>query len=384
MTFYKSFLISLIVLLILGLTFMAGYILHDQLSSAKNFPVLNESYQILTTHGLNEIPTPPALEYGMIRGMLQSYDDPFTVFVEPAQQELQTDSLQGSFGGIGVRIEKDDRGKWRIYPFPDGPAAQAGIQQAAYLLAIDQLQLNSDTNLDKIQAALRGPVGSKVSISISEVSSLVPAIFTLRRAEIQLPSATWRSPPDNRQIGILEVNLIASNTAKELERGFLELQNSGAKEFILDLRNNPGGLLESAIEISRLFLKDGVIMQQQYRGKEIETFRVDHPGKLSDIPLIVLINQNSASAAEIIAGALQAHHRAKLVGTPSFGKNTIQLVFDLPGGAALHVTSAKWWIPGNDLPQNGQGLQPDVLINKESDNGSDPVLKSAVQMFANK
>jgi carboxyl-terminal processing protease len=384
MTFYKSFLISLIVLLILGLTFMAGYILHDQLSSAKNFPVLNESYQILTTHGLNEIPTPPALEYGMIRGMLQSYDDPFTVFVEPAQQELQTDSLQGSFGGIGVRIEKDDRGKWRIYPFPDGPAAQAGIQQAAYLLAIDQLQLNSDTNLDKIQAALRGPVGSKVSISISEVSSLVPAIFTLRRAEIQLPSVTWRSPPDNRRIGILEVNLIASNTAKELERGFLELQNSGAKEFILDLRNNPGGLLESAIEISRLFLKDGVIMQQQYRGKEIETFRVDHPGKLSDIPLIVLINQNSASAAEIIAGALQAHHRAKLVGTPSFGKNTIQLVFDLPGGAALHVTSAKWWIPGNDLPQNGQGLQPDVLINKESDNGSDPVLKSAVQMFANK
>lgn len=384
MTFYKSFLISLIVLLILGLTFMAGYILHDQLSSAKNFPVLNESYQILTTHGLNEIPTPPALEYGMIRGMLQSYDDPFTVFVEPAQQELQTDSLQGSFGGIGVRIEKDDRGKWRIYPFPDGPAAQAGIQQAAYLLAIDQLQLNSDTNLDKIQAALRGPVGSKVSISISEDSSLVPAIFTLRRAEIQLPSVTWRSPPDNRRIGILEVNLIASNTAKELERGFLELQNSGAKEFILDLRNNPGGLLESAIEISRLFLKDGVIMQQQYRGKEIETFRVDHPGKLSDIPLIVLINQNSASAAEIIAGALQAHHRAKLVGTPSFGKNTIQLVFDLPGGAALHVTSAKWWIPGNDLPQNGQGLQPDVLINKESDNGSDPVLKSAVQMFANK
>jgi len=384
MTFYKSFLISLIILLTLGLTFSAGYLLHDQLSLIKNFPVLDEAYQILKSHGLKEIPTQPALEYGMIRGMLQTYDDPYTVFVEPAQQELQSDSLRGSFGGVGVRIEKDDQGMWRIYPFPDGPAAQAGIQQGAYLLAIDHLQLNPETNLGKIQAALRGPVGSKVSISISEDSSLEPTLFTLRRAEIQLPTVTWRIAADTFQVGILEVNLIASNTAQELERGFQELQKSGAKEFILDLRNNPGGLLESAIEISRLFLKDGVVMQQQYRGKEIETFRVDHPGQLSDIPLIVLINHNSASAAEIIAGALQTHHRAMLVGTPSYGKNTIQLIFDLPGGAAIHVTSAKWWIPGSDLPQNGQGLQPDILVNKESDNGTDPVLKSAVQIFTSK
>lgn len=272
---------------------MAGYLLHDQLSSVKNFPVLNEAYQILTTHGLNEIPTPPALEYGMIRGMLQSYDDPFTVFVEPAQ-------------------------------------------------------------------------------------------FTLRRAEIQLPSVTWRNAADTPQVDILEVNLIASNTIQELEQGIQELQKSSASKFILDLRNNPGGLLESAIDISRLFLKDGVILQQQYRGKGVETFQVDHPGQFSDIPLIILINQSSASAAEIIAGALQAHHRAILIGTPSFGKNTIQLIFDLPGGAAIHVTSAKWWIPGSDLPQNGQGLQPDIFVSTESTNGTDPVLKSAVQMFADK
>ncbi len=142
-----------------------------------------------------------------------------------------------------------------------------------------------------------------------------------------------------------------------------DLQQRGATAFVLDLRDNPGGLLDAGVDIARLFLKEGSVMQQQYRGQEVKTFEVEKPGPLADLPLAVLINHGSASAAEIAAGALQAHRRATLIGEPSYGKDSIQLVFTLQDGSSLHVTSAQWWIPGLQKPVGEQGLQPDILID---------------------
>jgi len=134
------------------------------------------------------------------------------------------------------------------------------------------------------------------------------------------------------------------------------------------LRNNGGGLLDAGIETARLFLDDGVVITQQYRGRDPEVFRVEKRGALADIPLVVLVNHNSASAAEIIAGALQAHGRAELVGTPTYGKDTIQLVFDLEDGSSLHVTAAHWWLPGMESGIAGQGLQPDWPVQEDPNN----------------
>ena len=150
--------------------------------------------------------------------------------------------------------------------------------------------------------------------------------------------------------------------------------------FVIDLRNNPGGLLDAGVNIARLFLKDGDVLAQQYRGQEVETFQVEQPGSLSDLPVVILVNHGSASSAEIIAGALQVHQRAYLVGESTFGKDTIQLVFNLSDSSSMHVTAARWWIPGLEPPVGGNGLQPDVLIDPTaSPNDPDPILQAGIE-----
>jgi carboxyl-terminal processing protease len=143
------------------------------------------------------------------------------------------------------------------------------------------------------------------------------------------------------------------------------MQSRGASAFVLDLRENFGGLLKAGVDTARLFLHDGVIIQQQYRGKGMETFRVEKPGPLAGIPMVIFVNGHTASAAEIIAGSLKAQGRAKVIGSPTFGKDTVQLIFDLEDGSSLHVTAAHWWVPGLEPPLAGHGLQPDILVEEE-------------------
>jgi carboxyl-terminal processing protease len=204
----------------------------------------------------------------------------------------------------------------------------------------------------------------------------------MQRAEISLPSVTARLDSDRPEVGIVDINLIAASTADEILQAVEALQSRGAVFFVIDLRDNPGGLLTAGVEIARLFLKDGAVIEQQYRGQEVESLAVNQPGPLSEIPLVVLINPDSASAAEIIAGAIQAHQRALLAGLPSRGKDTIQLVFELEDGSSLHVTAAHWWVPGLSQPVGGQGLQPDLLTNPGADPaGRDETLQEAIRVL---
>jgi carboxyl-terminal processing protease len=233
-----------------------------------------------------------------------------------------------------------------------------------------------------VQSAIRGPSGQSVRLTIGRPPDYTPQQITIRRAQIPEPSVTWHLEPLDPRLGVIAVNLIASSTHDEIQRAVQDLQARHAAYFVLDLRNNPGGLLSAGVDIARLFLKDGLIMQQQYKGKSVETFRADTPGPLDSIPLVVLVNHNSASAAEIIAGALKVNQRARLIGEPTFGKDTVQLVFDLQDGSSLHVTSAHWWIPGLDPPLGGNGLQPDIPIDSESGNAApDPYILAAIKAF---
>ena len=379
--FRRSFLVTFGLLLLVAVSFAGGYLLHDTIGGLQpGFPIFSQAYEILTRNGLKDLPAGPAPEYGMIRGLLQAYNDPYTIFVEPAQHELEGNALQGSFGGIGVNMEKDAQGNWLLYPFPDGPAQKAGVQDGDRLLAVEAMQITAETTAEAIQSAVRGPAGQRVSITIGRVPDFTPQTFEIRREEIPLPSVTWRLAPDEPRAGIVQVNLITAQTAEEIQRAVEDLQGRGAQDFVLDLRNNPGGLLTAGVDIARLFLKDGVVIQQQYRGRDVETFEVKKPGPLADLPLIILINKGSASAAEIVAGSLQARQRARLVGEASYGKDTVQLVFDLKDGSSLHVTSARWWVPGLEPPLGGVGLQPDVPVQPAADpNGPDPAVQAAVQ-----
>ena len=327
------------------------------------------------------MPASPALEYGMIRGMVQAYGEPHTVFLEPVQTELESNSLAGKFGGIGVRMGRDAQGYPVLYPFPDGPAIKAGVQDGDRLIAVEDQPVTLDTPDDIIQAAIRGPVGQKVALTLVRAPDFNPQKISIERAEIPLPSVTWHAEPAEPRLGIIEINIIAASTPQEIQKAVKDLQSRGATHFALDLRNNGGGLLDAGVNTARLFLKDGDVIQQQYRGQALKAFPVERPGPLVDIPLVVFVNQNTASASEIIAGALQAHKRAQLIGSTTYGKDTIQLVFNLKDGSSMHITAAHWWIPGLDLPRSGKGLHPDIPLAADNPDPRAPIQAAIQTLF---
>lgn len=380
MKFTRSFFFTFSLFLLAVSAFASGYLVRMLAEPNADFPLLAQAYDILQDHGIKELPASRQIEYGMIRGMLLAYDEPYTVFVEPPQAELDSNALQGSYGGIGVSLGNDTDGFWVLFPFSESPAAVAGIQEGDRLLAVEDLQVEPGTNLDTIQSQIRGPVGSQVSLQVGRKPKYSPVEISVERAEIPIPSVTWHQDIDQANVGILDVNLIAASTADELLGAVQDLQKRGATHFVLDLRDNPGGLLTAGVDIARLFLSEGEVIQQQYRGQEVETFRVEKPGELADLPLAVLINQGSASAAEIIAGALKAQGRAPVVGFTSYGKDSIQLVFELEDDSSLHVTAARWWVPGLNEPAKGNGIQPDIPIDSSTNPEIlDAPLQAAVQ-----
>jgi carboxyl-terminal processing protease len=382
--FKRIYLITLAALLSLGIAFVAGFFTRGLLPSFDpSFPLLGQAFSLLKDHAYDPLPTGSALEHGMIKGMLQAYGDPYTTFFEPVQARLQSDSLQGSFGGIGVRLGKDAQDYPVLYPFPDSPAQKAGVKDGDRLLKVDNLVITPQTSTDDLQGAVRGKVGTIVKITVGRYPDYAPLEITIERAEIPLPSVTWHLDPSEARLGVIEINIIAASTADEIGNAIRDLQGRGATSFVLDLRDNGGGLLDAGINIVRLFLKDGDIIQQQYRGQDIVTYRVEKPGLFVDLPMVVLVNQNTASAAEIIAGALQAHKRALLIGSQTYGKNTIQLVYQLSDNSSLHITAAHWWIPGSEFPINGKGLEPDIPISPDN---TDPqaAIEAAIQaLFPN-
>lgn len=316
--------------------------------------------EIILENAIAEVPDEQQLEYGMIRGMVETLDDPYAVFVEPADHEIQTDQLHGNFGGIGVQLEKDTHNNWRIYPLPKSAAKEAGLQDGDILLQIGDLEITSDTTELAILAAIRGPIGRRVVVTVQRGG--VSETLRIRRESIAIPSVTWYVLPENPQIGMITINRLAETSAEEIQAGVEACEQQGATKFILDLRDNGGGLVKTGIEISQLFLEDGTIIHRLDKGAETSIVEVEEPGPLKDLPLVVFINANTASSAEMVAGALKAHQRATLIGQSTFGKTSIQYVFDLEDGSSIHLTSSTWWIPGVDFP-----LEPDISLKENAD-----------------
>ncbi len=255
----------------------------------------------------------------------------------------------------------------------------AGVLDADELILVDKLPVNQETSLDAIRAALRGPEGSKTEITIHRQPADLELSFSIRRESVPLPSVAWHVAPADDRVGIIEVNILAASTPDEILAGVKDLVDQGATHFLLDLRDNGGGLLDAGIDTARLFLKEGIVIEQQYRDQPTERFEVKSPGLLVEIPLAVLINGNTASAAEIIAGALQHQDRAILIGTPTYGKDSIQLVFNLEDSSSLHVTAARWWIPDLEFPTENHGLIPDIVV-EPGDGEVDLIVKAAVDV----
>lgn len=383
--FRRSFFLTLIAGGMLIAAFWAGYFVRDRQESPDDLPILLEARRLLLEHGYYPPPPDPSLEYGMIRGMLQAYNDPYTTFSEPAQHELTSNNLAGKFGGIGVQLQRDQEGYIVLIPIRDSPAFKAGIQEGDRLVQVDSQRIQQNTSVDTAQAALRGDVGSIVRITIQRPPEYQEFSYSIQRIEYILPSVNGYLSPLDARLGVIKVNIMAETTPAEISDTIIELQKRGAKAFALDLRDNFGGLLTSGVETARLFLSQGEIMREQYRDQEPRVYAVEKRGSFSEFPLVVLVNHNTASAAEITAGALQVHRRATLIGSQTFGKYTVQLVFELQDKSSLQVTSARWWIPGTNIgalqTDAAQGIVPDLIVADSPENGVDPAIRSAIEFL---
>jgi len=362
---------SLLVIVCLCLSYTAGfgiYRLWDELEQTRHpkpLGVFWEAWERIENYFYGELPSPRERTYGAIHETLAQLNDPYTIFVEPQPRELERDHMRGSYGGIGVALQCDTEGKIVLSPYPDSPAERAGIRDGDILLAIDGNAVSSELSLDDLRSQLRDEIGAVVTLTLSRPPT-PPFDIVITRDEIQVASVTWRILEQASDIGYIHIESFTERTSNEILLSLQELQQAKISGLILDLRGNSGGLIDSAIAIASQFLDDGDVLYHQMSREQERTSRVQRDGVAIDIPLAVLVNGETASAAEIVAGALQDHGRATLIGEPTFGKGSMQLVYDLSDGSSLHVTSAIWLTPGRHQIQ-GKGLTPDIYISRGED-----------------
>jgi carboxyl-terminal processing protease len=325
-----------------------------------------------------QVPSDTVRTYGAIRGMIEAYNDPYTSFFEPPATQQQSQQLAGKFGGIGSTVRRETDGRIVLSPFPDRPAAQAGVQEGDVLVKVGAQAITPEMTFDVISQLLRGEVGTPVTIGVLRATRALT--FTITRAEISVPSVTWRMLSEAPTMGYVAISIFAQPTKDELVRAIDDLRSKGATELILDLRDNGGGLLDSAIDVSSQFV-DGLVVIEARRTGGDRNFNASTTGAARDLPIVVLVNGNTASASEIVAGAIQDRQRGKLIGDQTYGKGSVQNILPLSDGSSLHVTVAQWLTP-NRRQITGKGLTPDVVIGRTPDDvnaGRDSQLAKAIE-----
>lgn len=322
--------------------------------------------------------------YGAISGMLSALDDPYTVFMTPKENKDFSQSLQGNFEGIGAEIGIRKNILTIIAPLESTPAKRAGLLAGDKILKIND-KTTMGLSVEEAVSLIRGPKGTEVRLTITRDSWDQAKEIKIVRDVINIPIAKLEmKEADGKAIAYLALYHFTENSVVEFEKAAQQILISRAQGIILDVRNNPGGYLESAAGIASWFLPKGKIVVTEDFGNSKKNEHVSEGiNKLSSYPLVVLINQGSASASEILAGALRDHQGVKLVGEKSFGKGSVQQVEQLAGGTSLKITVAKWLTPlGHSIME--EGLEPDVkveLTKEDIENSRDPQLDKALEML---
>src|SRR5262245_26891666 len=357
----KAFVIgSLLVVLTLSLGGSVASKSTESGATYEQLKLFTEVLSIVQNQYVDEVP-PRELIYSAIKGTLRGLD-PHSSFLDPeSYKEMQVET-SGSFGGLGIEITLRDDILTVVAPIEGTPAYRAGIQPGDRIVKIDGL-VTKDMQLSDAVKRMRGRPGSKVTVSVAREGWTEPKDFDITREQIRVQSV--RTHDLSNGIGYLRVRQFQEQTAHDVEAALEKFAKSGTKAMVLDLRNNPGGLLTSAVEVAEKFLEDGklvVYTEGRVRNQNMR-FSAHAKKPMSTIPMVVLINQGSASASEIVAGALQDYNRAVVVGTQSFGKGSVQTIIPLSDGSGLRLTTAKSFTPkGRSI--HGKGLAPDIVVEQ--------------------
>lgn len=320
---------------------------------------------------------PQKLYYGAIKGMVESLGDPYTSFLDPTQNKEFSSELSGTFTGVGIQLGVKDKQLIVIAPIDGTPAAEGDVRAGDIIYKIDDKEA-LNLSLPEAVNLIRGPEGSQVKITFIRESVESPLEKTLKRSVIQVKSVVLTQKDS---AAVIKINRFGDNTNVEWSSIVDEALKANSKYLVLDLRNNPGGRLQSSVEIISSFVDKGkvAVIQEDAKGNKMPLFTTED-GRLKNLKVVVLINKGSASASEIVAGALRDLRKIQLLGETSFGKGTVQEVEDLDGGAGLHLTTRKWLTPSS-LWVHEKGLEPDIKVDQDKNDPSrDPQLTKALEL----
>ncbi len=326
--------------------------------------------------------SPAKMVYGAIQGMVASLGDPYTVFLPPKEQQRSKEDLGGSFDGVGIQLGYKDGILAVIAPLSGMPAEKAGVRAGDLILKIED-QETTEVSLPEAVNLIRGPKGTTIKLTLQHDGESDSYEAAIVRDTIVVPSVEVeiQDAEGGRTVAHLKLTRFGERTDQEWQEAVSKILTSRPDGVILDLRNNPGGYLSGAVFIASEFLSQGVVVQQESADGHRETFSVNRRGSLLTFPLVVLVNEGSASASEIVAGALMELDRAKLVGKTTFGKGTIQEAQDLPGGTGLHITTARWLLPSGESIDK-KGVTPDFEVDLDPEKPEEDVqLKKAVEIL---
>jgi carboxyl-terminal processing protease len=320
---------------------------------------------------------------GIKSGLAKATGDPYTQYFSTQEAKTFNDQLNGSFSGIGAQIGQDSSGNIQVVSPIDGfPASKAGLRSQDLITSIDS-QSTSGMGVDEAVNKIRGPKDSKVTLHVLRSKS-ENLTFTITRADIKIPSVKWEVINDN--VGYIQVSQFSEDTTSLMLQAATQLKEKGAKSILLDLRDNPGGLLTSAVDMSSMWLPEGkTVLQEKRGGVAVNTYTSTAKGDpaFKDLPTVVMVNAGSASASEIVAGALRDNNVATILGEKSYGKGSVQEIRNLPGGAEIKITVARWYRP-NGQNIDKKGINPDKEVKMSDDDykqHKDPQKDAAIQFL---
>ena len=358
----------------------------DRALAPGDLDIFWEAMELVEEDFYGELPSPDERTYGAIRGVLETLDDQNTGFLTPDEATSFMESIEGSFEGIGAMVEwAEDEGAVRIIePFKDQPAWNAGIRRGDLIIAINGQDVAELNGLNEAINRIKGPKGTEVHLTVQREGLDDPLEVPVTRALIDVPVVKSERYGDNDEIAYVALQRFSVDAGKKLRDELESVLTEDIQGLVFDLRGNPGGLLREAIRVTSVFLEDERVLIERFSDGTEEIYNTEGSALVpDDLPMIVLVNKGSASASEIVAGALQDVGRARLLGVTTFGKGSVQLPHTLSDDSLLRVTIALWYTPA-DRSIDDTGLEPDIVVEETSEqveNEEDPQLDRALELL---
>ena len=342
-----------------------------------------EVWETVKTGHVDDTITDEDLYYGALKGIAAGAGDPVTVFLTPEETKQYNEGNQGVFEGIGAELGYEDGALVIVAPLEGSPALEAGLRPGDRILAVDEEDVTGQ-NIYQVVSLIRGDAGTTVSLTVIPRNGSDPEVVEITRGEITVPSVVFERTDDD-EIVVIDVDRFTESSVSAWQTRWNDIVDqvidANPSGIILDLRGNPGGYFNAAVWAAGEFLPTGSLVAEQFnRDTKVAEFTISRKGRLLDIPLVVLVDQLSASASEILTGALTYHERAYVIGEPTYGKGTAQQVIDYPDGSSLHITTLKWVLPDGSHLDHENVIQPDKIVEFSTDdfkNGDDPQLDAA-------